>query len=262
MGKQWKNPPVYFVIAQVRFNPVLSVGSYIAKIQEDFRKADFPDFKKGFNIVFNPNVLTGFKAGEEMPIQQTERYVFSNTDGMDVFILDQNGLTLHTTAYKTFSVLMEAFLSRLEYLRTTLGLSFSDRIGLRYLDAVMPTSKDKLRDYLIPEAFGLQDKVKGTTQHSFTESMIEVSGAKLLSRVVIQNGPVGVPPDLQSMNGKLAPRFATYQGEYAIIDTDCFIDVRGGIDRATIQKKFHELHEHVDAAFYATITEHAVATWS
>ena len=55
MGKQWKNAPVYFVIAQVRYSPVLSLASYIARIQEDSRKVKFPDFKKGLNITFNVN---------------------------------------------------------------------------------------------------------------------------------------------------------------------------------------------------------------
>lgn len=262
MGKQWKNPPVYYVVAQVRFNPILSLAAYIANIQEDFRKASFPDFKRGVNVVFNANLLQGFKAGEDLPVQQTDRFLFSNIEGTDVFILEQNALSFRTTAYKTFSVLQEMFLSRFEYLKENLSLSFSDRIGLRYLDAVIPTEKTTLKDLLIPEAFGIQSKVNGDLNHSFTETFFEMDGAKVVSRVTIQNGPLGVPPDLHSTGGKLDQRFASYIGEHAIIDNDSFFDGRSEIGRASIEKKFQELHEHVDTAFYATITKRAVTMWS
>src|ERR1035441_4970442 len=113
MGKQWKAPPVYFVIAQVRFSPVLDLASYVAKIQEDFRRAGFTDFKKVLNASFNLGMLARLKPGDEPPMQQTERYLFSNEDGTEMFILDPNGLTFHTTEYKTFEVLMQTFLPRI-----------------------------------------------------------------------------------------------------------------------------------------------------
>lgn len=264
MGKQWKNPPVYFVIAQVRYSPVLSLSSYIAKIQEDFRRAGFPDFKKALNITFNLGLLAGLKPADEQPMQQSDRYLLSNEKGTETFILDPGGLTLQTTGYKTFDVLMQTFLSRLDYLTTVLSLSFSDRVGLRYLDAVTPRPDEPLENYLIPQVFGIRGKVTGDVQHSFTETLINVSKGKLLSRVVIQTGPIGFPPDLQVPGGqlRLGQRFAAFSGHYAIIDTDGFDDTRDKIDRSTIEIKFHTLHEHVDAAFNAIITKHAISTWS
>lgn len=264
MGKQWKNPPVYFVIAQVQYSPVLSLGSYIARIQEDFRKAQFPDFKKQVNVTFNVGLLAGLKPGDEQPMQQSDLYLFSNEEGTETFILSQNGLTFQTTDYKTFDVLMHTFLSRLESLNASLSLSFSDRVGLRYLDAVMPKSDESLQSYLIPQVFGLREKVAGEVQHSFTETLISVPVGKLLSRVVLQKGAIGFPPDLQLHAGvvKLGPRFATYTGQYAIIDTDGFNDVRDRIDRNTIERKFQGLHEQVDAVFNAIVTKHAIKMWS
>lgn len=264
MGKQWKNPPVYFVIAQVRYSPVLSLASYIAKIQEDFRKAQFPDFKKVMNVTFNVGLLAGLKPGDEQPMQQSDRYLFSDEEGTETFILDQNGLTFQTTEYKTFDVLMQTFLSRLDSLNATLSLSFSDRVGLRYLDAVMPKTGESLESYLIPHVFGIREKVNGGVQHSFTETLINFPVGKLLSRVVMQEGQIGFPPDLQLHAGgvKLNPRFAGYTGPYAIIDTDGFNDTRDRMDRSTIEKKFQGLHEQVDAVFNAIITKHAIKMWS
>ncbi|MGD0446502.1 MAG: TIGR04255 family protein [Edaphobacter sp.] len=264
MGKQWKKPPVYFVIAQVRFNPVLNLGSYLATIQEDFRKAKFPDFKTALNVTFNVGLLAGLRPGEEQPMQRNERYLFGNEEGTETFILEPTGLTFQTTEYRTFDFLMQTFLSRLEYLSVTLSLSYSDRVGLRYLDAVIPEEKESLQPYLISQVFGLRGKVDGNVQHSFTETLIDVSEGKLLSRVVMQTGPIGFPPDLlMHVNGvKLGSRFATYSGEYAIIDTDGFNDTRSKIDRSTIETKFLGLHKRVDEAFHAIVTERAVSLWS
>jgi uncharacterized protein (TIGR04255 family) len=264
MGKQWKNPPVYFVIAQVRYSPVLSLASYIAKIQEDFRRAQFPDFKRGVNATFNLGFLAGLKPSDEQPMQQIERYLFGNQENTETFILDQSSLTLQTTEYKTSDVFLETFLSRLQYLSETLSLSFSDRVGLRYLDAVVPKTDESLEAYLIPQVLGIRGKVAGDVQHSFTETLINVPEGKLLSRVVIQGGQIGFPPDLHpnAAGMKLNPRFTNSEGQYAVLDTDGFTEARDGIDKITIERKFRRLHEHVDAAFHAIVTKHAVKMWS
>jgi len=264
MGKQWKTPPVYFVIVQVRFNPILDLASYLAKIQEDFRRAAFTDFRRLVNASFNLRLLAGLKPGDEQPMQQSERYLFGNEEKTEMFILDPSGLTFQTTKYKTFDVLMQTFLPRMENLSNTLSLSFSDRVGLRYLDAVMPALGETLESYVIPQVLGLRGRVSGEMQHSFTEALFNVQQGKLLSRVVVQNGPIGFPPDLLMLGGdlRLDERFADHSGPYAIIDTDGFDDMRDRVDGPTIQGKIQGLHEQVDAVFHSIITKHAIKMWS
>lgn len=46
MGKKLSNAPVYYTVAQVQFNPVLDLDSYVPAIQAKMRDAHFPDFKK------------------------------------------------------------------------------------------------------------------------------------------------------------------------------------------------------------------------
>ena len=52
-----KSAPVFFTVAQVRFNPILSLDSYITAIQEHFRRNGFPDFKKVVMMTFNLSPL-------------------------------------------------------------------------------------------------------------------------------------------------------------------------------------------------------------
>jgi uncharacterized protein (TIGR04255 family) len=217
------------------------------------------------NASFNLGLLAGLNPGDAQPMQQTERYLFSNEDGTDLFILDPSGLTFQTTEYETFEVLMQTFLPRMENLTSTLSLSFSDRVGLRYLDAVIPTPGEAVESYLIPQVLGVRGKVRGEVQYSFTEALINVQQGKLVSRVVIQNGPVGFPPDLAMLgyNFKLGERFAAHkEGHYGIIDTDGFNDTRGRVDTDTIREKIESLHKEVHAVFHSIITNHAKKMWS
>ena len=48
MGTKMRSAPVYFTIAQARFNPILTLDAYAPQIQERLRKEGFPDAKKGF----------------------------------------------------------------------------------------------------------------------------------------------------------------------------------------------------------------------
>ena len=56
MGKKMKNAPVYFVLAQVRFNPLLTLDSYVPAIQETLRKAGYADFSKLMMATVNFNL--------------------------------------------------------------------------------------------------------------------------------------------------------------------------------------------------------------
>jgi uncharacterized protein (TIGR04255 family) len=209
-------------------------------------------------------LLAGLKPGDEQPMQQSERYVFGNEERTEMFLLDPNGLTFQTTRYRTFEALLQTFMPRMENLTRVLGLSFSDRVGLRYLDAVMPSPGEDLESYLIAQVLGMRGRIAGEMQHSFTESLFNVPQGKVLSRVVSQNGPIGFPPDLIVLGNdlRLDPRFAEHSGPYAIIDTDGFNDARDRIDNSAIRGKIVELHQQVDAVFHSIVTKHAVKMWA
>jgi uncharacterized protein (TIGR04255 family) len=53
MRAKMKSAPVYYVIVQVRFNPILSLDTYAAQIQERLRKEGFPDAQRGFLATIN-----------------------------------------------------------------------------------------------------------------------------------------------------------------------------------------------------------------
>jgi len=118
MGRKMKNAPVYFTIAQVRHNPILSMGNYLPQIQESMRKAGYPDFERRVAITLNlfaaaPNAESK-DPKELMPsAQQVERYIFSNADRTRNFLVEPSALSFQTTDYGTFKTFSGEFFKNL-----------------------------------------------------------------------------------------------------------------------------------------------------
>lgn len=261
MGKKMSNAPVYFTVAQVRFNPILNLDSYIPSIQPKMKDARFPDYKQE-NL--QRLVLGGGEAGQMSPASLVphSRFVFGDMDGKSNFVLENNSMAFQTTDYDTFETFSKTLLSGLSIINNALRLDFTERVGLRYLDAVQPKLKvETLADYLIPEVLGLSQKIDGQFEFSISETRSNVNLCKLVSRVIIQNGQVGLPPELAVVAPKVNPRFTQSEGLYAIIDTDAYSEKRESFDLASLERHLMELHEEIKKSFESTVTPHAHNIW-
>lgn len=266
MGQKMKNAPVYFTIAQVRHNPVLSLEAYISGIQESFRKAGYPDFKKAISMAFNltPTINNDNLQTQPLPMQQVERYIFSNMDSMRGFILQQNALSYQATEYGTFELFSSEFLKGLKIVHDSVTIDFSERIGVRYLDAVIPKPEESLKQYLVPGVMGLSSDLQNNVLiHSFTETLMQVPNiGQVIARTIIQNGAVGFPPDLQPDSLKLAERFTTANQLHAVIDTDGSFEGREAFDMQVIENRLDNLHKEISKAFRTMTTDYARKSWN
>jgi uncharacterized protein (TIGR04255 family) len=262
MGQKLKNAPVYFTIAQVRFNPVLALDSYAAAIQENMRKQGFPDAQEGVLATFNLMPVAGAEgAPPQVPVVQTKRYIFANMERTAGFLLDRGALSFQTTDYDVFESFSASFLMGLQIVHNVIGLAFSERIGIRYLDAVFPKSGDSLSNYLSASVLGLTGKLDGELVHSFSETVTRTSAANVVSRIIIQSGKVDFPPDLQPMALTLLPRFQKLDGLHATIDTDSSFEKRETFDLSNLANRLSAIHVEIGNSFKATVTNHALKNW-
>jgi len=259
MGDPLKNPPVYFTVAQVRFNPILKLADFLPAIQEGFRQARFSDFVKHAGVGIKINVQDG--RAIPMP-QQIERFAFGNAAKTHCFLLDEDSLTYQSTDYGRFETFSEQFLTGLERIHSIVQLDFVERVGLRYLDRVAPLADESLSKYLVPEALGLGSRLSGTSVHSFCESLTEHSGMKLLSRTMTRTGPIAFPPDLLSMGLEVGKRFQAQQGLHAILDNDGFHDGREPYSMDSVRKHLVTIHEVIRKTFRLIATEYAFKKWN
>jgi len=254
-----KNPPVYLTLAQVRFNPILMLSDFLPSIQESFRLAGYPDFER-------QNIISIRMTGQEgqprvpTPVQQG-RFQLGNVEKTHTFLLDGQSLTLQSTNYGHFEAFAACFLEGLSIVNDTVKLAFTERVGLRYLDRVMPQSGETIEQYLVDQVQGMNARLSGRSTYAFTEALNEIGNIKLLSRVAIQDGPFTFPPDIQLGNMQIPERFTSYIGNSAILDNDGVVQDREVFSAKAVAKHLDAIHKVIGAAFKATATPYAFATW-
>lgn len=260
MGTPLKNPPVYLTLAQVRFNPILKLADFLPSIQESFRQAGYPDFDRQQIISIQ---LTAAQEGQPpapTPVQQ-ERFQLGNVEKTHTFILDSRSLTLQSTNYGQFETFSACFLEGLGIVHDAVKLAFTERVGLRYLDRVMPQPGETIEQYLVEQVHGLHSRLGGLPLYSFTEAMNEIGNIKLLSRVAIQDGPLAFPPDIQLGNMSIMERFTSYVGISAILDNDGFVEGREAFSTKAVAGHLDAIHKVIGAAFKTTAAPYAFAAW-
>ena len=263
MGKKMSDAPVYFTVAQVQFNPILNIEGYLTTIQDRMRIASFPDFKR---VDLQQLVVPFGAAGEggqpPAPIFLPQPHcIFGDTEGTTEFVLQANSLSLQTTAYDTFESFLAIFTKGLNIVHKALKLDFTERVGLRYLDAVLPKEGESLSDYLTVEVRGLFQKLDRELLHSFNETVTANLNCQLISRVIIQKGHVGLPPEISAMAPRVDSRFTQPEGLHAIVDTDASVVHREQFNVPSIESKLTTFHDEIIKSFEATVTPHALSVW-
>lgn len=260
MGRKMKQAPVYFVIAQVRHNPILMLESYVPGIQDRMRKAGYPDHRSAKSLILN---LSASEADGGVP-KQVERHTFLNRDRTHGFIVEQGALSFQTTDYDTFETFSSAFFSGLEIIHEVMGLDYSERLGMRYLDAVIPVeSEPDLTRYLTPGVLGLHGRLPDNAPIvlSLSETHVPMGNAFLLSRTIVRKGPLGFPGDLEPHGLTVPERFRAIDGLHAILDTDASETGREAFDLQKMQASLDSLHRQVHLAFKASVTDVALSAW-
>jgi uncharacterized protein (TIGR04255 family) len=262
MARKMTHAPVYFAIVQARFNPILALDSYVPQIQERFRKEGFPDVQKGVLATLNLNLAAPAEGSTpQVPVAQSTRYTFCNMDRTAGFILDQGALSFQTTEYEIFETFSGGFRRGLQAVHEAVDLSYTDRIGYRYLDAVFARANESLEDYLNPSVIGLAEKFRDSVVHSFSETNLRSANINVVARVIIQDGEVGFPPDLLPNILRLAERFRVLRGRHAILDTDGSFEGREPFSLDRIADHLNAIHDEVAKTFNATVTQNALKVW-
>jgi uncharacterized protein (TIGR04255 family) len=265
VAEKMADAPVFCAVTQVRHNSILTLRDYVPRIQEQFRRAGYADFRQGVQIAFTiPQPGAQDSAAVEPPAQKIEQYFFFDADGMSGFILLNNALAFLTTDYDTFPIFRTRLRAGLELVHEAVGgLSFIERIGIRYLNAVAPGEGESLRQYLEEELWGLPARLnQHIFEYSFTESKLLAEGiGEAVCRTVSQNRTLTFPPDLNLPGLKLKERFRQIVGEHATIDTDASTSQRMSFDVETVLAKLTTLHDLAETAFLASATDHARSVW-
>ncbi len=252
--------PVFYTLAQVQFNPIAQMSDYVARLQERLRRSGFPDFQSENQLELTIRRLD--EAQPDVQPQQHVRWSFMNTQRTEGYLLLSNALVFHTTTYETFTNFLQKTIFGLNLVHEIVELAYVERIGLRYLDAIVPLDNDTLQQYLNPSLLGFSANLEGRLSHSFTETVTVVDEGNLVARAVITDGALALSPDLISLQLKLQPRFTEINGRNAVLDTDYFVINRNSFDLKEIEDQLLKAHDIITNAFNISVTDYAREKWA
>ena len=262
MSSALKNPPVFHMLVQVKFNQLPLIEKKIDLIKEQFRKYGFPDIsheiQSEINISDNDHPSHGFKVEQ----RQVDAWSFIDFDKQTGYVLTDNFIIFHTTAYEDFEHARSKVIKGLSIIHETLTIDYIARIGMRFLNSICPEEGRKLTDYVQENTLGSQISVLGekgfVKQQSLSESIFNYGSEFCISRVVtgrVENSPPLMPQDLLSLieQLELKKNFTKLSGEIAIVDIDCSQTDRVKMDLSQFERSLDELHSNARAVFESTI---------
>ncbi|WP_295994403.1 TIGR04255 family protein [Rugamonas sp.] len=259
------NAPVYYALAQCQFNPVALMAKYADDIQDILRRRGYTLFEP-LQITQLQFVNAAGQSAARPELAQSTSWLLTRADRSAGFILGTSGLTFHTTHYQTSAEFLPELLQGLRVVHDVVQLEYLSRVGVRYLDAVLPLPQETIEEYLAEGLRGVTLPVQ--QRYALNETVYDTPGAPplrsgtLVARVHRMHGLLGYPPDMVPNGLAIKPRFQTgHAVQHAVIDTDHFVEGQIPLDFELIKNQLQSLHDGVRQVFDATTSEHARSMW-
>jgi uncharacterized protein (TIGR04255 family) len=260
----WPNAPLALVVAQVRFDP--EVDTEYKKVAERLKTRlgeQFPAMKavRQMTFVFGgaPDQAFESKANEGEIGRDLRR-----DDNRGALRLQDGVMTYTTSLYKDSKHFLAEWRSMLDCLCVDGGIK-AQRLGLRYLDFIIPTG-DKVPEDYFKDGFGhLLHADGGTAQTAFMshEYPREPNGAL---RIQYGRGfaPPSLPPDFDDSVQPPPALLEKYiEGKpSAVLDIDRWQRDSRRLKAEEIANEFQRLRDDICGAFDRIITPEARAEWS
>ncbi len=254
-SRKLTNAPLVYVLAQVRYSPILSMEKFIPHIQEQVRKT-FPKFRK---VVMQSLVLG---VNGQPDTTKVERWEFAGKDGDAGFIVQTDSFVFHTTAYKTFEDFISQFEFALSEVNKEANISLIERIGLRYVDVIEAEEGEELGVFLVPGLAGFPlEKLQVKTLISYMETITTTDEGVLVLKATKKLDGNLLPPDLQPIGLKMDRKISEGRPN-AILDFDHYSEQAMEFSIDDVVKKIDRLHNATSSAFWATTTKYAIDRWT
>lgn len=246
-------PPLTLVIGQVRFSPVRKMPEMVDDLQETMRHAGLERFseEKVQQIHFGPKITT----------TDVTRWVFRNRKHTEAVFLTQDFIVLTTSEYARFEVFKDRLIGLVEKLRQIASPSFSEQVGIRYLNLLREID-DVSPSQLVAEGLRglsgeeLECEVSQTQMMTRSQTEIGVLTIRCLDMV----GADFLPPDLQIQGIKFS-NTPSERERYRLLDIDNTTNNDDAIEFSELEAILWKLHRFTSRAFKKSVTDFARECW-
>lgn len=260
----WTNAPLAYVLAEVRTEQLADIKTYYDTLAGQLRE-QFPVQRRMHAARL---VTTGSSVRLESENDSVLEFVAP--DNLRGVIIRPSGLVLHSTRYSNFQEFVGCLSSVVGILHKVVPHIYVNRLGLRYIDFVIPRPNEAPEMYvdrrLNPE---LNISTEAGCPVTTSLSVYPREGGQLVLRYMRGPGQPGLPPDLATVSlGPSQPMIAARNvpptQTTAILDTDRISEFGTPIllEPESVIRQFQAMRDDVSRAFKAiVITEHARAAW-
>lgn len=256
----WSNAPLALVLAQVRFEPFAEMGpSDLLAAFHPLVAAEFPQVSpiQQTTIFFGAVPLD-----QPLPSAPILGYDLISNDATRVVRIQPGALTYTVTSYQDypqFSIELEQVLSALCTIGGVKGL----RLGLRYVDFIIPSEGHVPEDYVVAP-IGVSPFFLGESS-PVVLNLFEYP--RDFGQLRIQYGrgfgPPDYPPDLQGLVIPPSGLQARYSaGLSAVLDMDRWVEFSPTeMVLSEFLQRFSAMHDDMSSVFRLIITPEAFVEW-
>lgn len=256
----WGKAPLAYVLAQVRTEQIADIKDYQPSLAGKLRP-HYPLQRKqqGARLIATQSKLV-------VEPQQQDTWEFASSDNRTGIIVRESGVVLHATTYIDSNDFLSKLDDVIKVFAEMVPSVFVNRVGLRYVDFVIPQHKEVPEKYVNQK---LDCNLGFSERDGFFSTSVSIYPQKV-GQVVLRyargSGQPQLPPELAGLSLEPSPLMtqlkADDQRATAIIDTDRTMEFSGLLDPAKIHDTFKSMHSDVSRLFKEfVITDHAKKIW-
>ncbi|MGF1528703.1 MAG: TIGR04255 family protein [Candidatus Competibacterales bacterium] len=266
MDNTMPNAPIYYALAQAKFNPVLNMSRYVDEVQDELRRLGYTLFEQ---TEHNHLHISGVMGTNDIQprLDKITTWLMSDRDRRAGFILRNDTIMYHTTHYKTRREFIPEFVKGIKAVHDIVKLDHISRLGVRALDAILPSEGETPENYLIKRLAGLPDR--GNQIQASFETIIETNPegfdwkGQMIAKMYRAKIPLGYPPGLNPFGLRPMERFRRSEPMlHAVIDIDHTVEKMIDLDWPAVESQMFKLYEMLKELFLSMVSEHAKEVWS
>jgi uncharacterized protein (TIGR04255 family) len=248
------NAPLVYVLAQIKFNPILLMGEAIPQLQDVYRKMGL--------IKYEEKVLNTFKFSNDAPTTTTiQQWHFSDSNNTHKVILGTDSMTLEATSYRDHHSFFDLFFKYLNSLESINDIAQTTRIGLRYIDLITSKGDDNLNDYMINHFLGYTFNGVDDVEDYLSLSQYQAATKQGQIRVNCTQYIDGSKLPKELLTTLTLNKQLPIGVKHNILDIDHFKIEDNEYNEKYIRDVFMSLHKTTSQIFKGITTDHAKDVW-
>lgn len=253
----WRNPPLAYVVAELRISPYYSLKEAVPRVQNALRE-HFPRTIEGSEFVIDPSSPPAPQPVWQLISADGERGVFVST----------RSISLHATAYADFPDFLERWTQVFSAISGAELNPFVERAGLRYVDLIVPADDRQPQEYLSERLQGVPPMEGSAVQSSICGATFSVNGLTLQVHTAAPSpeGMLFAPnfnalPLQKPLIMRAAEERTKNKKQVGYIDTDCWVAIQKVFDAQELRGLYEALHGHISRVFTALLSDVALKEW-